>query len=504
MKKNYKAQYIYILFFVVTSFIKAQCTFTTVPYFESFSGISNNNQLPACWAASNLSNTCLTYTSVQSQNRVPCSTVGFASFSNTLGAHYFYSKGLYLNAGFTYSASLWYLTEYFGYTNWTDLSILYGSSQSSVALNSIVSSNGAAMSPACKQLSGTFTVASSGVYYMAIRATSNGTQGADYLSWDEFSVTVPCQLNGSSFSVTASSNTVCTGQSLTLTAIGNPGTTYTWSNGSTGSVIVVQPNANTTFSALGNNTVTACVQIKTISIQVKPIPIVSLFTLNSNICYGQSVTLIPIGGNTYSWSTGATSNSLIVSPSVTSTYTVTGTNINNCSSTAVQQINVIPLPNLTVTPSSTFACAGDELHVSFAGAQTYSWFSTVSSSSGTINPMVKQFAANENLVVTGTDQNGCSRTITLTLNVNECAGLNEKTLEKRLYVFPNPSNEMLNLIGLNNNSSIEMYDLKGQLVYTKNTNERRLTIDLKNFDKGLYVLQIVSGDEKVERKIIVE
>jgi len=339
---------------------------------------------------------------------------------------------------------------------------------------------------------------------MAIRATSSGTQGADYLSWDEFSITAPCQLNGVTFSITASSNTVCTGQSITLTAIGNAATNYTWSNGATGSVVVVQPNSNTTYYATGTNTATACVITKTLGVQVNPTPIVSLFTSNTSICSGQTSTLIPFGASTYSWSTGANTNSIVVSPSVTSTYTVTGKNGNNCSSTAVQQINVNALPNISATPSTTFICSGDMVTVTFSGAINYAWYSTLSAFNGTSNPVVKQFATNEYLVITGTDQNACSKTFTLNLNVDECAGLNEKTLEKRLYVFPNPSSDYLNLIGLNSSSSIEMYDLKGQLVYSKSISERRCTIDLTHLAKGIYLLRIDSGDERVERKIIVE
>lgn len=502
MINNYKTVYVGIIFFVVSTLIKAQCTFTTVPYYENFSSISSNNQLPNCWAASNMSATCLTYTSALNQNRVPCSPSCFASFSNSLGAHYFYTRGLYLNAGITYSTSLWYLTEYYGYTNWTDLSILYGSAQSSVGLTSIVSSNGPALSPICKSLSGTFSVSTSGVYFVAIRATSNGAAGASYLSWDDFLIDIPCQLNSNNFTVSASSNTICLGQTTTLTAGGNNSTLYSWSNGATGSLTVVSPNANNMYYAIGSNTATSCITTKSITIYVNPTPIVSIFSNSASICSGNTVALLGFGASTYSWSTGASTNTILVSPSVATSYTVVGTNSFNCSSSAVQQINVMPSPTITAIPSITFICVSDEVKITLSGADNYLWSSTTSTTSGINNPIIKQFAANENLIITGTNANGCSKTLTLNLNVNGCAGLNEKSLEKRLYLFPNPTVDEINLIGLTNNSTIEMYDLKGALVYTKNTTERRLTIDLRQLDKGLYLMRIQSGNETVEKKII--
>lgn len=71
-----------------------------------------------------------------------------------------------------------------------------------------------------------------------------------------------------------------------------------------------------------------------VTMSVSPSPTVTVVSSNTNICAGQSATLIANGGTTYNWNTGATTQGIIVTPSVTTTYTVTGSN-GVCSSSAI-------------------------------------------------------------------------------------------------------------------------------------------------------------------------
>jgi hypothetical protein len=64
------------------------------------------------------------------------------------------------------------------------------------------------------------------------------------------------------------------------------------------------------------------------------------------ICIGQATVLTASGANTYSWNTGATTASILVSPSVTTSYTTTGTSsVTGCS-------------GITVTNLVVSSCAG--------------------------------------------------------------------------------------------------------------------------------------------------
>ncbi len=72
-----------------------------------------------------------------------------------------------------------------------------------------------------------------------------------------------------------------------------------------------------------------------ITVTLNALPTISVATNASLICTGQQATLTANGANTYSWSTTSTNTNIIVSPVVNTTYTVTGTDINNCSNFSV-------------------------------------------------------------------------------------------------------------------------------------------------------------------------
>ena len=53
------------------------------------------------------------------------------------------------------------------------------------------------------------------------------------------------------------------------------------------------------------------------------------------MCVGESVSLTAGGANTYVWNTGSTNNNIVVSPTLSTTYTLTGTDINSCQNKVV-------------------------------------------------------------------------------------------------------------------------------------------------------------------------
>ncbi len=61
---------------------------------------------------------------------------------------------------------------------------------------------------------------------------------------------------------------------------------------------------------------------------------------NSSVNYGSSVTLTANGAYSYHWSTGANTASITVAPTVTTTYSVSGTDAYGCTGTASQTVTV--------------------------------------------------------------------------------------------------------------------------------------------------------------------
>ena len=170
-------------------------------------------------------------------------------------------------------------------------------------------------------------------------------------------------------------NTVCAGQSTTLTATG--ASSYTWSTSDTGAVIILTPTVTTTYTVIGANT-TACVDTQTVTIIVNLLPTITVTVNTATICAGTTATLIASGASTYTWNTTAVSATITPTPSVTSTYTVTGTDMNGCVSTDTVRIKVDSLPKVVAQLTHTFTpiCSGDSITLSQSGATTYTWTST--------------------------------------------------------------------------------------------------------------------------------
>lgn len=128
--------------------------------------------------------------------------------------------------------------------------------------------------------------------------------------------------------VTVNSGSVCIGSSFTLSPAG--ASTYSIEGGSS----VVTPTVNTTYTVAGTGA-NGCVSgVVTSSVSVNSLPTVSVSSTSSVLCAGQSATLTASGASTYYWNTTQTAPAIVVSPTVNTTYTVTGTDVNNCSNSA--------------------------------------------------------------------------------------------------------------------------------------------------------------------------
>jgi gliding motility-associated-like protein len=85
-----------------------------------------------------------------------------------------------------------------------------------------------------------------------------------------------------------------------------------------------------------------------VTVAALPTAAITINSGTNNICAGTTAILTATGGGTYLWNTIATTASVALSPLITTTYTVTVTNANNCKATATYTL-VVNLPyNVTV------------------------------------------------------------------------------------------------------------------------------------------------------------
>jgi hypothetical protein len=131
------------------------------------------------------------------------------------------------------------------------------------------------------------------------------------------------------------------------------------------------------------------------------------------ICPGGSVTLSASNVPTYTWSTGPSNTSIVVSPTTTTSYTVAGTNTLGCISNAVLTVSINPLPAITAVSNKTLYCVGENAVLTASGALTYTWNNAATGSTTNVNP-----TSTIVYTVTGTSTAGCINTQTVTANVD--------------------------------------------------------------------------------------
>lgn len=223
---------------------------------------------------------------------------------------------------------------------------------------------------------------------------------------------------------------ICVGDNVTLHANDNVAppaniATYTWSDGSTNQNLVIN---NATIANAGTYTVTitddnGCTATSSRAVVVNPLPIPVINvtetsgTTNNDaeICSGDNATLTASGGTSYVWNTGAATAGITVSPTSTTTYTVTVTDNNGCSDTKQQQIVVHPLPIAVIgigemsgnTDNDGIICFNDPITLTASGGNTYLW--NTGQTTGAISPNLA-VGGPYTFTVTVTDVNGCTDT----------------------------------------------------------------------------------------------
>jgi PKD repeat protein len=213
-------------------------------------------------------------------------------------------------------------------------------------------------------------------------------------------------------SSTAANNSICVGNSTTLSATG--ASTYNWMPGNlTGASVTVSPTTTTTYTVTGT-AANGCTNTSVLTVTVNPTPTVTTTASNTSVCVGNSATLTASGATTYTWMPGnLTGSSVTVSPTTTTTYTVTGTN-GTCTGTSTRTITVNPLPNVSSTAANGSVCDGSSTTLTASGASTYTWMpGNLTGSSVSVAPNVAT-----TYTVTGTAANGCTNTSTVSVNVN--------------------------------------------------------------------------------------
>ncbi len=155
-------------------------------------------------------------------------------------------------------------------------------------------------------------------------------------------------------------NPTCNGgnnATATVTAGGGTGSyTYLWSDGQTTAIAAgLSPGTYTITVSDSNLCTKTAAAVVGAAVQVTAVP------ASANICVGQSTSINAVttgGAPSYSflWNTSQTTQSIIVSPTANSSYTVTVTDNNGCIDSSIVQINVHPNPIVNFTANNKAGC----------------------------------------------------------------------------------------------------------------------------------------------------
>jgi len=173
---------------------------------------------------------------------------------------------------------------------------------------------------------------------------------------------------------------ICQGSTVTLTAEGGSG--YQWNTGETTQSIEVSPDTTTTYSVeVFNN---GCSDTDDVEVVVNDIPTANAGD-DAEICQGSTVTLAAEGGSSYQWNTGATTQSIEVSPDTTTTYSVEVFN-NGCSDTDEIEVvvNETPTPNAGIDLTIT---EGETVVITATGGESYIWNTGETTPSISVSPL---------------------------------------------------------------------------------------------------------------------
>jgi hypothetical protein len=126
-------------------------------------------------------------------------------------------------------------------------------------------------------------------------------------------------------SLSVNSGSVCAGGSFTIVPAG--AVTYSISGGQ----FVVTPSVSASYSLSGTSSVGCVSGVPAVcSVTVNPLPVISASSSNSMLCNTQSAVLSASGAATYTWLPSGNGPYILVSPGITTHYTVTGTDANGC------------------------------------------------------------------------------------------------------------------------------------------------------------------------------
>lgn len=312
--------------------------------------------------------------------------------------------------------------------------------------------------------------------------------------------------------------TVCSGTALSSATItATPGTsTFGWTNsqpaiglgangvGSVPSFTAMNPGSSPVIATISyqamNGSCPSAAQSYTIT--VNPNPAVLVAAVNPLCTNSSAVNLVgtPAGG-TFAGPgmTGNTFDPTVGAGSHVITYTVV--DANSCTGSASTTVVVNAEPTVTLGSFATTCLQANSFSLT-GGLPAGGTYSGTGVSSGIFSPATAGVGA-QNITYAYTDGNGCSSAASQTINVQDCAGIDENsTIDVTL--VPNPATESLVVLS-NEAVTINLVSVDGKVVVLGKEllPDTATTIDVSTFARGVYYVQLVGKKVNTVQQVVL-
>jgi hypothetical protein len=252
----------------------------------------------------------------------------------------------------------------------------------------------------------------------------------------------------------------------------------------------------------GVNTSTGCENTAEVEVTVFGLPNVVANIDDEEICLGQEITLDGSGTESYTWDPATVEDGVAFAPDATGTFTfeVTGTDANGCENTATTTVTVYDELTITYTTVDEMAGADGEIDITVTGGNPAYSFDWDNDGTGDFDDTEDLTGlAGGTYIVVVQDEAGCS--INESITVNSQLGVATNALST-LTIYPNPVRDNLT-ITQEGNFVYQLVTLEGK-VLVNGTGLNQKVIDMNEFAKGVYLLNVSVDGKQNSIKVVVE
>lgn len=292
-------------------------------------------------------------------------------------------------------------------------------------------------------------------------------------------------------------NSICDGTSVIFTGSGSSDVTYSWTSSVSGNPVdsvAFTPTMSDTYIVTATDT-NGCQNTDQIVVNVYSLPNLLANATATSVCAGTSVTLYGTGAPSYSWSGGVTDN-VAFTPTMTNTYTLTGTDQNGCHDSTTVTITVNALPTVALSLPQDTACQTIGLLTLSGETPAGGSWSGSGVTGNTFDPMASGTGM-INITYQYTDGNGCAASATDSIWVDICNGISTAAEPTDVTLYPNPNNGQFT-IQLSDAPhapvQVDVLNALGQIVQTFSMNSGKQQVDISAFDNGVYLVRVIRAE----------